>query len=278
MKFNKILKVKNYKDDIIKAKVLSTEGSVPSELGNYMLISSKDIYGTIGGGHLEYLIINKSKELLKNRSKKAQILSIPLGPGIGQCCGGYVQIQLTYHASGEESLENFIENSNLFIFGAGHIGQALSFKSLDLNFNVHLVDSRKNFLLMNKNEDIDYIFAKEPWKLVKNLSADSYYIILTHSHDFDFKIIDEVLTYNKFKFLGLIGSKTKKNRFAKRLKNIGHNQNMINLIECPVGLKINHSKEPNEIAISIVAKLIDYRNSLIIKNFNNKENYKEYNE
>ena len=63
--FAEYAKVKNYKDDIIKAKVLSTEGSVPSELGNYMLISSKDIYGTIGGGHLEYLIINKSKELLK---------------------------------------------------------------------------------------------------------------------------------------------------------------------------------------------------------------------
>ena len=67
-------------------------------------------------------------------------------------------------------MENFIENSNLFIFGAGHIGQALSLKSLDLNFNVHLVDSRKNYFIMNEYEGIDYIFAKEPWKLIKNLS------------------------------------------------------------------------------------------------------------
>ena len=75
-----------------------------------------------------------------------------------------------------------------------------------------------------------------------------------------------------FKFLGLIGSKTKKNKFTSRLKNNGHNQNLIDLVECPVGLNINHTKDPNEIAISIIAKLIDFRNSLIVKNLNNKKN------
>ena len=275
MKFNRKQKVKYYKKEIIKAKIIHSEGSVPSEIGNYMLISEEDIFGTIGGGNLEYLVINKSKKILKNKIKKTETLNIPLGPGIGQCCGGYVQIQLTHHANGEKSLENLIENNNLFIFGAGHIGQALSSKSLDLNFNVHLVDSRKNFLLMNKYKDIDYIFAKNPWKLIKNLPTDSYFIILTHSHDFDFKIINEILFYNSFKFLGLIGSKTKKNKFANRLKDNGHNQNLVDLIECPVGLKINHTKEPNEIAISIIAKLIDYRSCLAIKNLDNKINFSE---
>ena len=177
--------------------------------------------------------------------------------------------------NGKKSYEDSIENINLFIFGAGHIGQALTLKSLNLNFNVHLVDSRKNFLLMNEYKDIDYIFATEPWKLIQNLIPDSYYIILTHSHDFDFKIINELLFYNSFKFLGLIGSKTKKNKFAKRLKENGHNQNLIDLIECPVGLNINHTKEPNEIAISIIAKLIDFRSSLIIKDLKNKINLRE---
>ena len=186
MKFNKIQEVKNYKEQVIKAKIISSEGSVPSEEGNYMLISKKDIFGTIGGGQLEYLVINKARDLLKNSIKKSDTLSIPLGPGIGQCCGGYVQIKFTHYINGEESLENSIKNSNLFIFGAGHIGQALSLKSLDLNFDVHLVDSRQNFLLMNEYKDIEYIFAKAAWKFIKNLSRDSYYIILTHSHDFDF--------------------------------------------------------------------------------------------
>ena len=267
MKFNKIQKVKNYKKEVIKAKIINTEGSVPREKGIYMMISKDDIFGTIGGGHLEFLVINKSKDLLKNGIKKSETLNIPLGPGIGQCCGGYVQIQLTHHANGAGSIENSLENNNLFIFGAGHIGQALSSKSLDLNFNIHLIDSRKNFLLMNKYEDIEYILAKQPWKLIKNLSLNSYFIILTHSHDYDFKIINEILIYKSFKFIGLIGSKTKKNRFLSMLEKNGHEKKLINLIECPVGLKINHSKEPNEIAISILAKLIDYRNNLYIKDF-----------
>ena len=59
MKFNKIQKVKNYKEEVIKAKIINSEGSVPSETGNYMLISEEDIFGTIGGGRLEYLIILK---------------------------------------------------------------------------------------------------------------------------------------------------------------------------------------------------------------------------
>ena len=129
---------------------------------------------------------------------------------------------------------------------------------------------------MNEYKDIDYIFAKEPWGLIKNLSAESYYIILTHSHDFDFKIINEILFYNSFKFLGLIGSKTKKNKFSNKLKDNGHNQNLIDLVECPLGLNIKHTKEPNEIAISIIAKLIDFRSSLIVKNLNNKINLREF--
>ena len=271
MKFNKIQKVKNYKKEVIKAKIINTEGSVPREKGIYMMISKDDIFGTIGGGHLELLVINKSKDLLKNGMKKSETLNIPLGPGIGQCCGGYVQIQLTHHANGSRSIENSLENNNLFIFGAGHIGQALSSKSLDLNFNVHLIDSRKNFLLMNKYEDIEYILAKQPWKLIKNLSPNSYFIILTHSHDYDFKIINEILIYKSFKFIGLIGSKTKKNRFSSMLEKNGHEKKLINLIECPVGLNINHSKEPNEIAISILAKLIDYKNNLYIKDLKFRE-------
>ena len=270
MKFNKIKKVKNYKGQLIKAKIISTEGSVPREVGDYMLISKKDIFGTIGGGQLEFITVNRAKELLEESVKKKEILNIPLGPGIGQCCGGYVQIKLTHYLNGEDSIIkercSIKKNDNLFIFGAGHIGQALSSKSSDLNFEVHLVDSRKNFLYMNDHKDVDYIFADQPWRLIKNLPKNSYYVILTHSHDYDFKIINEILFNMSFKFVGLIGSKTKKNRFMSRLRINGHNQSLIDLIECPIGLNFNHTKEPGEISISIMAKLIDYRNNLHIKN------------
>ena len=74
MKFNNIKNVRNYSKELIKAQIINTEGSVPSEIGNYMVITKQDIFGTIGGGNLEYLVINKSKELLNNKIKKSKIL------------------------------------------------------------------------------------------------------------------------------------------------------------------------------------------------------------
>ena len=270
MRFNKIQNIKDCKEQLIKAEIISTEGSVPREAGDYMFITKEDIFGTIGGGQLELIVINKAKKLLKTVIKKTETLNIPLGPGIGQCCGGYVQIQLTNYLNGDDIIKreknSIKKNDNLFIFGAGHIGQALSSKSSDLNFEVHLIDSRKNFLYMNDYRDVEYIFATKPWELIKNLPRNSYYIVLTHSHDYDFKIINEILFNMSFKFVGLIGSKTKKIRFANRLKDNGHNKSLIDLIDCPIGLNFNHSKEPGEISISIMAKLIDYRNNLYLQN------------
>jgi len=104
--------------------------------------------------------------------------------------------------------------------------------------------------------------------IIKNLPKNSFFIILTHSHDYDFKIINEILKIQNFKFLGLIGSKTKFNRFKNRLLKIGHKENLISKIECPVGLKNISSKKPAEIAISIIGRLLEYRSQI--------ENYKNH--
>ena len=257
------------KSKLIKVKLIKTEGSVPRNKGTIMLISEKYIFGSIGGGQLEYNIINKSKNLLKLKKFKEEIINIPLGPSIGQCCGGYVQVKITKHKNGVDSFKN--ENKikkideNLYIFGAGHIGKELSSRSIDLDFNVNLIDSREEYLKIQKNNKITNIYAKFPWLLVKNFKKNSFFIILTHSHDLDFKIINELLNLNNFKFIGLIGSKTKMKRFENRLIKLGHNQSLIDKIECPIGIKSITSKKPAQIAISIIARLLEYR-SLISSN------------
>ena len=269
MIFKNINDAIKFKSSLIKAKLITTEGSVPRNKGTIMLITEKYIFGSIGGGQLEYNIINKSKNLLKLKKFKEEIINIPLGPSIGQCCGGYVQVKITKHKNGEESFkdEDKIKKNdgNLYIFGAGHIGKELSSRSVDLDFNINLIDSREEYLKIQKNSKIRNIYAKFPWLLVKNLKKNSFFIILTHSHDHDFKIINEILSLNNFKFIGLIGSKTKMKRFENRLIKLGHNQSLINKIESPIGLKSISSKKPAEIAISIIARLLEYR-SLISSN------------
>ena len=273
MIFKNINEAIKFKSSLIKAKLIKTEGSVPRNKDTFMLISKKYIFGSIGGGQLEYTIINKSKNLLKLKKFKEEIINIPLGPSIGQCCGGYVQVKITKHKNGKECFKNENEfipmEENLYIFGAGHIGKELSSRSTDLDFNVNLIDSRENYLNNKKRNKITSIYAKLPWLLVKNLKKDSFFIILTHSHDHDFKIINEILNLNNFKFIGLIGSNTKMKKFEKRLLKLGHNKSLINKIECPIGLKSISSKKPAEISISIIARLLEYR-SLCSSDIKNK--------
>ena len=113
----------------------------------------------------------------------------------GAAGGGYAQVKITKYDNGLQSLKNekFIINKldNLYIFGAGHVGQELSSKSVDLDFNVHLIDSRNEYLKIQNKKEIIPIFTTYPWMLIKNLPKKSYYIVLTHSHDYDFKIINE---------------------------------------------------------------------------------------
>ena len=262
MKINKLTSNIDYKKNIIKAKIINVKGSSPNKINDFMLVAPKDIFGTIGGGNLEYLVIEESKLMLKNKSKRKK-LNIPLGPGIGQCCGGYVEIILTLHKNTDAAMKDEKVNDSfkedLYIFGAGHIGQALIETIGNLNFTTYLIDSREEYLKMSVNKDVNYLLSKEPWKVVNKLKDNSYYVVLTHSHEYDLKILNEILL-KKFTFIGLIGSTTKKQRFFKRLAENGHNKNIIKKIECPIGVDIGNSKDPNEIAFSIITRLIYLKN------------------
>ena len=145
----KIIDADKVTKEIIKAKIISAEGSVPRNINTFMLISKYNIFGSIGGGQLEYQIIKISKTNLNKKNFKKEILNIPLGPSIGQCCGGYVRIILEKYKNGMMALESEKYKSNLknnlYIFGAGHVGQQLSTKVIDLDFNVNLIDSREDY-------------------------------------------------------------------------------------------------------------------------------------
>ena len=102
MYLKKLSKNINLNNKIVKAKIIEVKGSSPNNLNDIILISKDTIFGTIGGGNLEYLVIDEAKKLLdKNLVNK--IMNIPLGPGIGQCCGGYVQVKLTLHGNSKDA-------------------------------------------------------------------------------------------------------------------------------------------------------------------------------
>ena len=268
MKLQDIDKIKIVQNNIILATIIKAKGSVPRNENVSMAVSSSKQYGTIGGGELEYQVIKESNDLLNNFDCNQKIIELPLGPTLGQCCGGFVKIQLSKFKNGKNLLlkhdlkEQIInQNQNLYIFGAGHVANALLSKLDGVGFNIFVIDSRENFISKINTDYVFPILAKDPTIIIKNAPSKSYYLVLTHSHQLDLSICDSILKKNNFTFIGLIGSKTKKIRFTKRLIEIGHDKNLIDKIECPIGMQNIEGKEPDVIAISIIARLLEYKSS-----------------
>jgi xanthine dehydrogenase accessory factor len=84
----------------ILVTVARTEGSVPREVGAWMVVAPAGIDGTVGGGHLEFDAIARARAALAG-GQLAQEVRYPLGPSLGQCCGGVVWLRFERVAPGE---------------------------------------------------------------------------------------------------------------------------------------------------------------------------------
>ena len=229
--------------------IIATKGSVPRKTGTKMLVFENGaIEGTIGGGALEKKVIEQALDVLKNR--EAKIVKHNLVSELAMCCGGTVQL----------FIEPIMNRKNIYIFGAGHCGKALAKFAIDLDFNVTLIDERyEAFEGINLPECIliKNHHATDIESL--NFNINTYIVIVTHNHAYDREIL--ALTSKKTNgYIGMIGSArkvaiAKKNMIASNILD----ENEVNDIDMPIGLKIQ-AITPEEIAISILAKLIDIRN------------------
>ena len=124
--FKKLLNFLNDNEFIVQASIVKTIGSSPRNADTEMFISDLDTSGTIGGGQLEYLVINHSRKMLIENIKK-DILKIPLGPEIGQCCGGNVEVSLVIMSKKTKSLtlnsfnENYKTLPHVYVMGKYYI-------------------------------------------------------------------------------------------------------------------------------------------------------------
>lgn len=156
--------------------------------------------------------------------------------------------------------ENINRNPLLYIIGGGHVGQATARLFNSLDFEVTILDNRKN---LNTS---DYHISSNEKKIINyNKVADYipdgnniYVVIMTHGHKYD-RLVFKNLMHKNFKYLGLLGSKAKISTLLKTLKDEGIDQNVMDNVDAPIGININ-SKTPAEIAVSIAAKVISIKN------------------
>ena len=237
------------KTDFILITITDIYGSTPRTVGSKMLVSKEEQYGSIGGGKLEWEATKVAREMLKKKQQQKQHV-YSLGASLGQCCGGKVSLLLEGF---------FFNNTKIALFGAGHIAKALTPFLQNLNYDITVVESRKNFL-ENFPFSVKKIFSSNPAEEVDCFLAQSYYLIMTHEHRLDQQIAEEVLKRKDFAYLGIVGSEKKSQRFKRIFSQKGYPDTLIKQIFCPIGLPLGKTKKPVEIAVSIIAQLVKTEN------------------
>ena len=252
----------------VLVEVSQTRGSVPREAGTRMLVSRAGCAGTIGGGHLELKAIAQARAMLLSPQATPQAAHFALGPALGQCCGGSVSLSLCL--LDDAALRAWPRPAPLFhlqLYGAGHVGRAIARGLAPLNVLVDWIDEREDEFPPAFHEHgthwpghirklcVDTVEAE-----VRHATPGAFYLVLTHQHDLDLRITEAVLARGDFGFLGLIGSRTKKQRFLHRLEERGLAPAVLARLVCPIGLPGITGKEPEVIAAAVVAQLLHVAN------------------
>lgn len=254
---------KRWMDDhrhAVIATVSSVKGSTPREAGAFIAVAGKTTFGTIGGGQLEYLAIDHARKLLAGKTGQTR-LDIPLGPDIGQCCGGRTVIDFAYaddmavNARLEMMQRQAAAAPTVAVFGGGHVGKALCQALAPLPLNVRLIETR-NEALTGLPAGITTKLTPMPEAEISNLPAGSAVVILTHDHALDFLIAMESLRQDALCYCGMIGSKTKRATFHRYAKENGVSEEQLTRLTMPVGGSDVRDKRPPVIAALVAAELL----------------------
>lgn len=254
--FKKISEILDSGEDCALCTIVTTQGSTPLKAGAKMVVTSTGkLFGTIGGGDLEKKVIENA--LLVITTKQSEQFTHNLLQQHGMCCGGTVVVFIDFIS----------KPARLYVFGSGHVGRALCKVASTLDFELFLIDDRKNELELINTTGIH----KLPFPAKDILSSlpfdnNTYIAIMTRDHSLD----REILAYciNKpHAYLGMIGSRRKVEITKKMFLSGGLCEpEAFDNVDMPMGIPIQASN-PEEIAISILAKLILAKNNSKNGNF-----------
>jgi xanthine dehydrogenase accessory factor len=233
----------------IRVTVAEARGSTPRAAGTAMLVYPDRIEGTIGGGALEWQAMQTARAMLRDGTAQAT-RAMPLGPALGQCCGGAVTLEFEADAPLPKP-----DPAPLWIWGAGHVGRAIVATVAPLNgFALTWIDTDAARFPDAIPAGVDQVIAAQPARLMPRAPRAAHHLILTYSHDLDLELCHAALSHG-FASAGLIGSATKWARFRSRLEGLGHAPGHIDRIVCPIG-DPSLGKEPQAIAIGVAARLM----------------------
>ena len=246
--FEAALKTLKTGDSVALATIVRSHGSTPRAIGAKMLVFPEGrIVGSIGGGAMENQVIEEAKSAIKTGIPKMvqyKLKEVELGHlGV---CGGENDIFIDVIAGKKQ----------LLIVGAGHLGQQLSKLGFFLGMDVVIFDDRSEYANKDRFPDArDIIVGAVDVELKKfPVTPWSHVVIVTRGHELDGVALATVI-HSPARYIGMIGSRTKKTRIYAELLEKGIDQNLLDQVHAPIGLKIG-AETPEEIAVAIMAEII----------------------
>ncbi|NKG21697.1 xanthine dehydrogenase accessory protein XdhC [Paeniglutamicibacter terrestris] len=240
--------------------IVAVRGHAPRAAGTKMVIADDEIFGTIGGGNLEMTAMRRAREMIGCGEQEPQSLTLRLNDKTPatygrQCCGGEVSLLL----------EPLPVPQSVAIFGVGNVGMELARILSRHDLDLYLTDSRPEFLdeLVVLKPSVARVHAQAAVlgeQILSSLPAGTHVLIMTHDHAEDFHLCDASLRHLELGSIGLIGSRAKWVRFQKNLGQSGHAPELIDRIDCPIGLPEIVGKDPAVIAVSVAAHLLQRMN------------------
>ncbi|WP_336809510.1 xanthine dehydrogenase accessory protein XdhC [Bosea sp. MMO-172] len=248
------------RDGIVLVRIEAAEGSTPREAGASMAVSPNAVAGTIGGGQLEFHCIDIARHMLSDGAED-QLLDIPLGPQMGQCCGGRVRVSLRHAGAAEIALLGAREKAEaaarppVLIFGAGHTGRALAHALAPLPVSASLIDDRDD-VMSGLPAAVTCIRMADPVDAIASAPAGAAFVVLSHSHALDYRLAEAALARGDAAYVGMIGSATKRARFESGFLRSGGRRETLARLTCPIGGSDVDDKRPEVIAALTAAELV----------------------
>ena len=251
-----ITELKKNNRSFVVITVVKVEGSTPGKTGFKMIVESQGkTYGTVGGGAIENEAMNEAKRLMgsdagnimkeyilnKNEEVESRDATV-----VKMTCNG--KIWLYYEV--EKNLPS------VYIFGGGHVGQALIDILVNLNYYIILIDNREEIVDKTRAKKIYCIHSEYDDFTGKFIPAeDSFFVCVTYGHQYDYDILKTLYRRNLVnKYAGVIASRSKAAGIIKNLKTDFGNDLDLSKLHTPIGLKIG-GDSAYEIALSVAAEI-----------------------
>ncbi|MCR5323728.1 MAG: XdhC/CoxI family protein [Lachnospiraceae bacterium] len=272
--YEKLEELADSNESFILCRIIRSEGSTPRKTGALMAVKNDGtVIGSVGGGRPEYECIMKARQMMERafggNSCINETMHFDLYPDNDHACGGEMDVEITFfpeveqctlHEPGRRQIiSEKHRRRKVYIFGGGHVAQALVPVLEKIEFAPIVYEERSEFAQKELFPDADRVICEGFSNIGESVSLvpEDYVAIMTRGHEDDYEVLKEVLSTN-VEYIGLMGSRSKKKMLFEKLENDGFSDKDIERIHTPIGLDIG-SETPEEIAISIAAELISIR-------------------